>query len=225
MLLKNFPTVGIEIFENFFQGDLKQFLLATRGHINGRPFPSRVPPLTLAQKLTMYNQIALGMEHLSNHRFIHKDLAARNILLTSRMELKISSLSMCRDVYAGEYFFHNQSFLPLRWTAPEVLQKNDYSTKSDVWGYGVFMWEVFSLGELPYPTLTDEEVFRKLKCCDIQLPLTEQIPIELRDVIRKCLSENPRDRPQFTELCLLLSELMTKCQTVNLPVSISPHPV
>lgn len=206
-------------------GDLKQFLLATRGHINGRPFPSRVPPLTLAQKLTMYNQIALGMEHLSNHRFIHKDLAARNILLTSRMELKISSLSMCRDVYAGEYFFHNQSFLPLRWTAPEVLQKNDYSTKSDVWAYGVFMWEVFSLGELPYPTLTDEEVFRKLKCCDIQLPLTEQIPIELRDVIRKCLSENPRDRPQFTELCLLLSELMTKCQTVNLPVSISPHPV
>lgn len=173
----------------------------------------------------MYNQIALGMEHLSNHRFIHKDLAARNILLTSRMELKISSLSMCRDVYAGEYFFHNQSFLPLRWTAPEVLQKNDYSTKSDVWAYGVFMWEVFSLGELPYPTLTDEEVFRKLKCCDIQLPLTEQIPIELRDVIRKCLSENPRDRPQFTELCLLLSELMTKCQTVNLPVSISPHPV
>ncbi|XP_048732970.1 inactive tyrosine-protein kinase 7-like [Ostrea edulis] len=206
-------------------GDLKQFLLATRGHINGRPFPSRVPPLTLAQKLTMYNQIALGMEHISNHRFVHKDLAARNILLTSRMELKISSLSMCRDVYAGEYFFHNQSFLPLRWAAPEVLLRNDYSTKSDVWAYGVFMWEVFSLGELPYPTLADEDVIRKLKNCDIQLPVTEQIPVELRDIIKKCMSENPRDRPQFSELCLHLSEMMTKCQTVTLPVSVSPHPV
>ncbi|XP_062589109.1 inactive tyrosine-protein kinase 7-like [Saccostrea cucullata] len=206
-------------------GDLKQFLLATRGHINGRPFPSRIPPLSLAQKLTMYNQIALGMEHLSNHRFIHKDLAARNILLTSRMELKISSLSMCRDVYAGEYFFYNQSLLPLRWTAPEVLLRNEYSTKSDVWAYGVFMWEVFSLGELPYPTLSDEEVIRKLKICDIQLPMTEQIPYELRDIIKKCMSDNPRDRPAFSELCLHLSEMMTKCQTVSLPTSISPLPV
>ncbi|XP_078313477.1 inactive tyrosine-protein kinase 7-like isoform X2 [Crassostrea virginica] len=206
-------------------GDLKQFLLATRGHINGRPFPSRVPPLTLAQKLTMYNQIALGMEHLSNHRFIHKDLAARNILLTSRMELKISSLSMCRDVYAGEYYFQNPSFLPLRWTAPEVLLRNEYSPKSDVWAYGVFMWEVFSLGELPYPTQTDEDIIRKLKSCDIQLPLTEQIPIELRDIMKRCMAENPRDRPPFTELCLILSEMMTKCSTVSLPLSISPHPV
>lgn len=215
----------VVIYLCLFQGDLKQFLLATRGHINGRPFPSRVPPLTLAQKLTMYNQIALGMEHLSNHRFIHKDLAARNILLTSRMELKISSLSMCRDVYAGEYYFQNPSFLPLRWTAPEVLLRNEYSPKSDVWAYGVFMWEVFSLGELPYPTQTDEDIIRKLKSCDIQLPLTEQIPIELRDIMKRCMAENPRDRPPFTELCLILSEMMTKCSTVSLPLSISPHPV
>ncbi|KAK3092980.1 hypothetical protein FSP39_009604 [Pinctada imbricata] len=200
-------------------GDLKQFLLATRGNYNGRPMPTRVPPLTVAQKLNMCNQVALGMEHIANHRFIHKDLAARNILLTSRLELKISSLSLCRDIYAGEYYLHSQSLIPLRWLPSEAVFDDEYSTKSDVWAFGVFMWEVFHSGEFPFSSLADDEVLRRLKVSELKLPMIEQIPAEIAEVIRKCTLDSPRERPLFSDLCLYLSDIMTKVQSSSAPMS------
>ena len=193
--------------------------MAMRGNFNGRPMPTRVPPLTLAQKLNMCNQVSLGMEHLSNHRFIHKDLAARNILLTSRLELKISSLSLCRDIYAGEYYLHAQNLIPLRWTPMEAVFEDDYSTKSDVWAFGVFMWEVFHLGEFPYSSIHDDEVLKRLKIGELQLPISEQIPVEISEIIRKCMANSPRDRPLFSDLCLYLSDIMTKMQSMSAPLS------
>lgn len=160
----------------------------------------------------MCSQVALGMEHLSNHRMVFKDLAARNVLLTSRLELKLASLSLCRDVYAGEYYPHSQNLIPLRWMPPEAALEEDYSTKSDIWAFGIFMWEVFHSGDLPYKSFTDEEVLKRLKVFDMDLDIGEQCPEEIIDLIRKCMQESPHDRPMFSELCIMLGELMAECE-------------
>ena len=203
----------------YFQGDLKQFLLASRPEIQ------RIPPLTVIQKIGMCNQVALGMEYLSNERFVHKDLAARNVLLTSRLELKISSLALSRDLYVNEYIVKNQTVIPLRWLSPEAALEADYSTKSDVWAYGVYVWEVFHLGALPHKTRTDEELIRALKGGDVTLETSEQCPNEILDLIRKCMSESPKDRPLFTDICNKMVELVTVYSQAQYSGSSSPSVV
>lgn len=168
----------------------------------------------------MCNQIALGMEHISNHRCVHKDLAARNVLLTSRLELKISSLTLCRDVYSSEYYPHAQNLIPLRWMPPEAILEDDYTTKSDVWSYGVFVWEVFHLGDLPHKMKSDDEVLKSLKMGDASLEISEQCPPEIIDLIRRCTAEGPRDRPLFSEICITVSELLSHSHmNMNLTVN------
>ncbi|XP_067682833.1 inactive tyrosine-protein kinase 7-like [Haliotis asinina] len=181
-------------------GDLKQFLLATRSD-NGRR-PARVPHLTTQQKVRMCHQVALGMEHLTNQRFVNKDLACRNILLTSRLDLKISNLSLCLDVYVNEYCPHNGVLIPLRWLPPEAVHEDEYTSKTDVWSFGVLMWEVFHLADLPYRLKSDQEILKELKGGEMLLEFSEQCPLEIADIARKCMTELPQDRPSFSDLCI-----------------------
>ncbi|XP_053399020.1 inactive tyrosine-protein kinase 7-like [Mercenaria mercenaria] len=157
----------------------------------------------------MCNQVALGMEHMSNNRFVHRDLATRNVLLTSRLELKISHMALARDLYASEYvIINNQTALPLRWLSPEAVLEADYSTKSDVWAYGVFMWEVLHLADMPHKNRNDEELLKGLKAGDVCLEFSEHCPNEMIDLVRKCMVESPKDRPNFTEICNGVAELV-----------------
>lgn len=182
--------------------------MATRKD-NGKRI-ARAPPLTILQKINLCQQVALGMEHLSNHRYVHKDLATRNILLTNRLDVKISLLSLCRDVYAQEYYPHFQCLIPLRWMPPEAVLDDEFSTKSDVWSFGVFMWEVFHLGDLPHKSKTNEELLKGIKVEDIALDISDQCPSGITEVIKKCATLNAKDRPQFSELCITLGELFTE---------------
>ena len=191
---------------NIFQGDLKQFLLASRIDNNGR---RRIPPLLILQKIGMCNQVSLGMEHLANNRFVHRDLATRNVLLTSRLELKISHMALMRDMYASEYVItNNTSMLPLRWLSPEAAIEGDYSTKSDVWAFGVFMWEVLHLADMPHKNRSDEELLKGLRSGDVSLEFSEHCPSEMVDLVRRCTVESPKDRPSFTEVCNIVADLV-----------------
>ncbi len=155
----------------------------------------------------MCSQVALGLEHLTNHRFVHKDVAARNMLLSSNLTLKVSSLGLCRDVYATEYFPFHQQLIPLRWMPPEAVLEDEISIKSDVWAYGVFVWEVFTLGDLPYKALMDEDVIKALKAGQCQLEHPAGCPDDIYQLVLRCMRENPTERPSFSEIVIAIGDM------------------
>ncbi|XP_029448671.1 inactive tyrosine-protein kinase 7 isoform X2 [Rhinatrema bivittatum] len=142
------------ILEYVDLGDLKQYLKISRS----KDEKLKPQPISTKQKVSICTQVALGMEHLSNSRFVHKDLAARNCLVSAQRQVKVSALSLSKDVYNSEYYHFHQAWIPLRWMPPEAVLEDEFSTKSDVWSFGVLMWEVFTQGELPHSKLADDEV-------------------------------------------------------------------
>ncbi|XP_053169066.1 inactive tyrosine-protein kinase 7 isoform X1 [Hemicordylus capensis] len=183
-------------------GDLKQFLRISRT----KDEKLKPQPISTKQKVSFCCQVALGMEHLSNSRFVHKDLAARNCLVSAQRQVKVSSLSLSKDVYNSEYYHYHQAWIPLRWMPPEAVLEDEFSTKSDVWSFGVVMWEIFTLGEMPYSKLVDEEVLTGLQSGKMKLPHPEGCPSKLSKVMQRCWAPSPKDRPSFSEIANMLGE-------------------
>ncbi|MEQ2204354.1 Inactive tyrosine-protein kinase 7 [Xenoophorus captivus] len=146
------------------------------------------------------------MEHLSNHRFVHKDLAARNCLISSQRRIKVSSLSLSKDVYNSEYYHYRQAWIPLRWLPTESVFEDDYSTKSDVWAFGVLMWEVFSLGEMPHSKLSDDDVLEGLKMGKLKLPAPDGCPSKIYKLMVRCWAPGLKERPSFTDIVHALGD-------------------
>ncbi|XP_076306056.1 inactive tyrosine-protein kinase 7-like isoform X2 [Tachypleus tridentatus] len=186
-------------------GDLKQFLLATRKDTTRKsPKP---PPLTTCQNISICHQVALGMENLANHRFVHKDLAARNCLITSKLGVKISSPSLSKDTYAQEYSYFQFKNIPLRWAPAEAVLEDEWSTKSDVWSFAVFTWEVFMQAELPFSNKGDEEVLQFLKNHELQWNPPDGAPQQLSNLLLSCWNKSPKDRPTFSEIAVKIAEI------------------
>uniref|UniRef100_A0A8U8CGR0 Protein tyrosine kinase 7 (inactive) n=1 Tax=Geospiza parvula TaxID=87175 RepID=A0A8U8CGR0_GEOPR len=183
-------------------GDLKQFLRISKS----KDESLKPQPLTTKHKVSLCTQVALGMEHLSNGRFVHRDLAARNCLVSAQRQVKVSSLSLSKDVYNSEYYHFRQAWIPLRWMPPEAVLEDEFSTKSDVWSFGVLMWEVFTHGEMPYTPLADDEVLAGLQSGKTKLPAPEGCPSRLAKLMQRCWAPSPKDRPSFSELATTLGD-------------------
>ncbi|XP_036403304.1 inactive tyrosine-protein kinase 7 [Megalops cyprinoides] len=191
------------ILEYVDLGDLKQFLRISKS----KEDKTKPQPISTKQKVSICAQVAQGMEHLSNHRFVHKDLATRNCLISAQRHIKVSALSLSKDVYSSEYYSYRQARIPLRWLPAESVFEDDFSTKTDVWSFGVLMWEVFSHGELPYTKLSDEEVLEGLQGGKMKLPVPENCPSKVYKLMVRCWGSSPKDRPSFSELVNALGEL------------------
>ncbi|KAJ8046034.1 Inactive tyrosine-protein kinase 7 [Holothuria leucospilota] len=185
-------------------GDLKQFLKATRGENGSTNAP---PPLTYNQKVDVISQVALGMEHLSNNRFVHADLAARNCLLSPSMEVKICTMSASKDLYRNEYHEYQQRLMPVRWMPVEAIFEDELSTKSDVWSFGVFVWEVFSQGDQPYSEWDNDAYMSAIVDGNLTLKTPSETPKEVEVLMQGCWASSPKERPSFSDIVIAVQQL------------------
>ncbi|CAG9824276.1 unnamed protein product [Phaedon cochleariae] len=180
------------ILEHTDWGDLKKFLLATQ--------TGKSPALTPVQSVAIVHQLGRGMQHLANHRLVHKDVAARNCLVSSTLVAKVGMCRLTRDPYSQEYCKHVNQIIPLRWLPYEAVYEDEYSTKSDIYSFGVLVWEIFAQGELPQSKINDNSFLTKLKEKNLEWKAHASTPEPLIKIQESCWELDPQKRPSFTEL-------------------------
>uniref|UniRef100_A0A4W6CNP9 Tyrosine-protein kinase n=1 Tax=Lates calcarifer TaxID=8187 RepID=A0A4W6CNP9_LATCA len=142
---------------------------------------------------------AAGMAYLESKNCIHRDLAARNCLVGEGSVLKISDFGMSRQEDDGVYSSSGLKQIPIKWTAPEALNYGRYSSESDVWSYGILLWETFSLGVCPYPGMTNQQAREQVEK-GYRMACPQRCPDDVYKVMQRCWQYNPEDRPKFSEL-------------------------
>ncbi|XP_037548128.1 tyrosine-protein kinase Fer [Nematolebias whitei] len=155
--------------------------------------------LKTKQLLRFAVDAAAGMSYLESKNCIHRDLAARNCLVGDNSVLKISDFGMSRQEDDGVYSSSGLKQIPIKWTAPEALNYGRYSSESDVWSYGILLWETFSLGVCPYPGMTNQQAREQVEK-GYRMTCPQRCPDEVYKVMQRCWQYNPEDRPKFLEL-------------------------
>ncbi|XP_075066135.1 vascular endothelial growth factor receptor 3 isoform X2 [Mixophyes fleayi] len=166
-------------------------------------------PLTMEDLICYSFQVARGMEFLSSRKCIHRDLAARNILLSENNVVKICDFGLARDIYKDpDYVRKGSARLPLKWMAPESIFDKVYTTQSDVWSFGVLLWEIFSLGASPYPGVQINEEFCQRLKDGTRMRAPEYATTDVYRIMLSCWHGDPKERPTFTDLVEILGDLL-----------------
>uniref|UniRef100_A0A914EAZ9 Protein kinase domain-containing protein n=1 Tax=Acrobeloides nanus TaxID=290746 RepID=A0A914EAZ9_9BILA len=164
-------------------------------------------PMMIKNFLSVLWQVAKGMQYISSKKMIHRDLAARNILLCESYTAKISDFGLCCTCDESSLAYQavgRSKKLPIKWLSIEALVDRIFSEKSDVWSFGVLMYEMFSLGKVPYATMNNDDVLEFLQENDKRLECPENTPANAYDIMRMCWKKEPDERPCFGELVDLL---------------------
>uniref|UniRef100_P21803-2 Isoform Short of Fibroblast growth factor receptor 2 n=1 Tax=Mus musculus TaxID=10090 RepID=P21803-2 len=200
------------IVEYASKGNLREYLRARRPPGMEYSYDiNRVPEeqMTFKDLVSCTYQLARGMEYLASQKCIHRDLAARNVLVTENNVMKIADFGLARDINNIDYYKKTTNGrLPVKWMAPEALFDRVYTHQSDVWSFGVLMWEIFTLGGSPYPGIPVEELFKLLKeghRMDKPTNCTNELYMMMRD----CWHAVPSQRPTFKQLVEDLDRILT----------------
>eukprot|EP00117_Sycon_ciliatum_P017324 scpid13793/ scgid16366/ Putative molluscan insulin-related peptide(s) receptor; Putative molluscan insulin-related peptide(s) receptor alpha chain; Putative molluscan insulin-related peptide(s) receptor beta chain len=190
------------IMEFMPHGDLKHYLRAIRPEKQAeKGFDLMVPSESMFYSWA--SDIAKAMQYLSSKRIIHRDLAARNVMIDEKYSLRVGDFGLARDIYITDYYRReSQTPLPLRWLAPESIRDGVFSHASDIWAYGIVLYEVATLAQQPYVGLNNEDVVRLLikgGCMDPPIPAMS-FPNDVIRVMTSCWKHSPEDRPTFDNL-------------------------
>ncbi|XP_023585787.1 fibroblast growth factor receptor 2 isoform X8 [Trichechus manatus latirostris] len=200
------------IVEYASKGNLREYLRARRPPGMEYSYDiNRVPEeqMTFKDLVSCTYQLARGMEYLASQKCIHRDLAARNVLVTENNVMKIADFGLARDINNIDYYKKTTNGrLPVKWMAPEALFDRVYTHQSDVWSFGVLMWEIFTLGGSPYPGIPVEELFKLLKEGH-RMDKPANCTSELYMMMRDCWHAVPSQRPTFKQLVEDLDRILT----------------
>eukprot|EP00057_Strongylocentrotus_purpuratus_P021715 XP_011676189.1 PREDICTED: proto-oncogene tyrosine-protein kinase ROS [Strongylocentrotus purpuratus] len=191
-------------------GDLLCYIRAAR-----MPAPTN-SKITLMDQIEIILDTVKGCEHLEELHFVHRDLAARNCLVSTKSYeahervVKIGDFGLARDIYKNDYYRkEGEGLLPVRWMAPEGLMDGYFSVQSDVWAFGILMWEVMSRGQQPYPARSNVEVLRFVEAGG-RLSQPDQCPDEIYMMMRRCWERSTEDRPSFKMLKEMIQDYRRK---------------
>uniref|UniRef100_A0A452UPA6 Receptor tyrosine kinase like orphan receptor 2 n=1 Tax=Ursus maritimus TaxID=29073 RepID=A0A452UPA6_URSMA len=191
------------VFSYCSHGDLHEFLVMRSPHSDvgstddDRTVKSALEPPDFVHVVA---QIASGMEYLSSHHLVHKDLATRNVLVYDKLNVKISDLGLFREVYSADYYkLMGSALLPIRWMSPEAIMYGKFSVDSDIWSYGVVLWEVFSYGLQPYCGHSNQDVVEMVRSRQV-LPCPDDCPAWVYALMIECWHEFPSRRPRFKDI-------------------------
>jgi len=169
----------------------------------------------LGQLVDMAKQASSGMCLLEREKVIHRDLSLRNLLVKKQSGIyivKISDFGLSRAV---ETYYRSDNNIPIKWSAPEVLEYGTHSIKSDVWSFGICMWELFSYGRLPFPEYSNELARNKILQGNI-MPCPYGCTAEIYNLMRWCWSQDPNQRPTFHQLFVVLDAVKLSQKTSHI---------
>ncbi|XP_069173650.1 insulin-like growth factor 1 receptor isoform X2 [Procambarus clarkii] len=190
-VVANFPPIYV-VMELMERGDLKSFLRTESGGT-----------LTEMKMVEMAAEAADGMSYLAAKKLVHRDLAARNCMLDANLTLKIGDFGFTRYLKTDYYRKQGWGLLPVRWMAPESLQYGRYSSRSDVWSYGVLLWEIVTRCAFPYEGYVNEEVCAMV-ISGLRLECPDKGPEFLFSLMQQCWKSQAKERPTFIQLVRLL---------------------
>ncbi|XP_029651263.2 fibroblast growth factor receptor 3-like [Octopus sinensis] len=163
--------------------------------------------------LSFARQVAMAMEYMHSMKYLHRDLAARNVLLDYKKVVKVCDFGLSRDIYNDDQYQKLTSGkLPIKWMAMESLRDRMFTTKTDVWSFGILLWEIVTMGASPYPSIALADLYEVL-ATGYRMEKPEHCSNELYEIMRLTWREKPKDRPTFHRLRLLIENLMEKDRT------------
>ncbi|XP_068607730.1 ALK tyrosine kinase receptor [Brachionichthys hirsutus] len=203
-------------------GDVKSFLRETR------PRLEQPSSLTMVDLLNVARDIAKGCQYLEENQFIHRDIAARNCLLTckgSGRVAKIGDFGMARDIYRASYYRKGgRAMLPVKWMPPEAFMEGIFTSKTDTWSFGVLLWEIFSLGYMPYPSRSNQEVLEFVTNGGRMDP-PKNCPGPVYRIMTQNWQHQPEDRPNFSTILERIDYCLQDPDVVTVPLPVEYGPV
>ncbi|XP_038639931.1 leukocyte tyrosine kinase receptor [Scyliorhinus canicula] len=202
-------------------GDMKTYLR------QNRPKATQTSTLTMLDLLNMAKDIACGCKYLEDNHFIHRDIAARNCLLTCsgpKRTAKIGDFGMARDIYRASYYRKGgRAMLPVKWMPPEAFLEGIFTSKTDTWSFGMLLWEILSLGYMPYPCKSNQEVLEFVTSGGRMDP-PKNCPGPVYRIMTQCWQHQPEHRPDFATILERINYCTQDPDIVNtlLPVEYGP---
>ncbi|XP_054840553.1 tyrosine-protein kinase Lyn isoform X3 [Eublepharis macularius] len=185
------------ITEYMAKGSLLDFLKSSEG---GK--------LLLPKLIDFSAQIAEGMAYIERKNYIHRDLRAANVLVSESLMCKIADFGLARVIEDNEYTAREGAKFPIKWTAPEAINYGSFTIKSDVWSFGILLYEIITYGKIPYPGMSNSDVMVALQR-GYRMPRMEACPVELYDIMKTCWKDKAEERPTFEYLQSVLDDFYT----------------